>query len=177
MRCGDTSPGGHVCILSPGGHLAHVSADGAQWPNERAREARERAPKKISGSRARRDVQRDLRAMATRTTPFARVNPINDAPERVDPAQWATTAEQTLHRLLMTRREPFTTPEVLWPLLDSPPTDMRSLSTIVQAALRQGKMAEVGFVRLRDTYRTRDGVSFEANKVVPRYQSRIFAGG
>lgn len=111
-----------------------------------------------------------------RTTPFARVNPVNDAPERVDPALWATTAEQTLHRLLMTRQEPFTTPEVLWPLLDSPPTDMRSLSTIVQAALRQGKMTEVGFVRLRDTYRTRDGVTFKMNKIVAKYRSRIFSG-
>lgn len=156
--------------------MDHYSAAGTQWPNVQAREARERAPKRRTGSGARQDAQRELRQMATRTAPFARVNAVNDAPERTDPAQWATTAEQTLHRLLMTRAEPFTTPEVLWPLLDSPPTDMRSLSTIVQSALRQGKMTEVGFVRLRDTYRTRDGVTFQMNKIVARYRSRIFSG-
>lgn len=173
-RCTARSETGAQCLLSGVGHLDHYSLGGVAWPNEEARQARERAPKKTSGSKARVETQKELRQMASRATPFARVNPISDTTPTVPAEQWPAHAAQVLHRLLLTRAEPFTTPEVLWPLLDSPEGDMRALSVIIQAALREGKMAEVGFLRLRDTYRTKDGVEFRINKVVPRYRSLIY---
>lgn len=63
----------------------------------------------------------------------------------------------------------FTTPEDIWPLLTAP-REMRAMVLPVRRAIKHGLMAEVGAKRLRETYRTRDGVEFPMNKLVPIYR-------
>jgi hypothetical protein len=91
-----------------------------------------------------------------------------------DPA-WVEYASEVLHTYCREHQQPFTTPEHLWPLLDAP-EEKRQMHQPVRRALGQRWMSEVGSRRLRDIYRTRDGVEFQLNKLVPVYQSRIYQG-
>lgn len=90
---------------------------------------------------------------------------------------WVRYAINVLHEFLKTRRSPFTTPEHVWPLLVEPPhvvADPRKrMRAVRNHAVACGWMREVDSVRLRDTYRTRDGAEFKMNKIVPVFESLI----
>lgn len=188
-RCNETNPEhpALVCIQPEGRHLDHLDAAGGMWPNTLVREAMARAPKKRRGggrdrSKASADARAQITEMAARARHEARVNPLADGRRAAStgiPAEavvawskeeWAKHAAEVFHSFLHTRTEPFTTPEHVWPLLDAP-GEMRAMSLVVQALLRAGLIEEVGSKRLRDTYRTRDGVEFAMNKLVPIYRS------
>jgi len=107
----------------------------------------------------------------TRTGP-PRVGP---PPEAVK--QWSTTQEQWLVlakgalKHLCETQEEFTT-GALWPLVDNP-RERRAMVIVVRHGLRSGWMQEVGARRETEEWRTRDGVSFPMNKLVPVYRSLL----
>lgn len=92
-------------------------------------------------------------------------NPVQDP-------EWVNNAVKVFHDFLSDRAEDFTTPEDLWPLLDSP-REMREMVQVVRRALRQKWIEEVAAKRLNGVYRTRDGVEFKMNKLVPIYRSLL----
>lgn len=91
----------------------------------------------------------------------------------VDP--WEEEALAIFYRFLLTRVEPFTTPEHLWPLIEAP-GEMRKMVSVVRRALRGGWIREVGATRLTGTYFTLDHREFKMNKLVPLYQSLLPRG-
>jgi hypothetical protein len=96
--------------------------------------------------------------------------------QRVRDPEWVEYASRVLHTYCREHAEPFTTAEHLWPLLDAP-EEMRWLVQPVRRALRQHWMHQVDSRRLGDIYRSRDGVEFQMNKLVPVYRSLICASG
>jgi hypothetical protein len=85
--------------------------------------------------------------------------------------EWVEYASKVFYDFLRERTEPFTTPEDVWPLLDAP-EEMREMVQVVRRALRDGWIKEVAAKRLNDVYRTKDGIEFKMNKLVPIYQSQ-----
>jgi hypothetical protein len=115
-------------------------------------------------------------APATRTgaptLPVVRTPALSEYQGQVLFPEWVEHASKVLHGFLRTRHEAFTTPEDLWPLLDAP-EEMREMVQVVRRALRGKWMTEVAAKRLTGVYRTRDGVEFKMNKLVPVYESLI----
>lgn len=170
--CGETHESGATCDMPDGqAHAWHTGIvpgslppQAVDWPNAEDRSAA-LAPRSKA---AREQHKASLRAAITTGDALA------DARARweADKAEWIAEARRVLHRYCTEHAEPFTTPEHIWPLLDSP-GEMRAFTVVVQHALRRRWIAEEGFVRLRGVYTTRDGQTFEMNKAVPVYRSRI----
>ncbi len=191
-RCHEPHPeiAESLCVVPEGQHLDHIDLAGNVWPNGPAREAHSRRPTKRGKGRrageASDAAKAKIKEIAAAVERERRVNPLADgrrpattgvpAASAVEWSKeaWAHETTGTLQVFLVARQEPFTTPEHLWPLIDSPNGDMRAMSVVVQAALRGQWIEEVGSKRLRDVYRTRDGVEFAMNKLVPIYRSKIF---
>lgn len=184
-RCGTRHPEERerTCVLAAGGHDHHADALGI-WPNpevlERVEIARTHRPSK-KGSRAKM-LGLAAKASADRIE-FLRGERQEQAASLGVPAEamqawskdaWQAYAERVLTDFLKTRTEPFTTAEHVWPLLDKP-EEMRSLARLVQRLLRSKQIEEVGAVRLRGEYQTRDGYRFAENKLVPIYRSKVAA--
>lgn len=188
-RCGDPHPESqNPCILPETSHSHHGSKEGESWPNTMVQEALAKRPTRRGGkgrgaSKPSDATIKKVRDMSGRARPETHVNPINDhrppshgpSPESVaawDADGWVDRTFGTLTTFLRDRHEPFTTPEHFWPLIEAP-REMRAMSRVVQRALRQNILQECGAKRLKDTYRTRDGVEFAMNKIVPVYQSLL----
>lgn len=144
----------------------HIAEDGQPWgytPVE---------------SKARKQTR--IQGIVERAKKPVRTGPPTSVPQEVEEAwqrdqgQWLKQAQQTFREFLVQRRSDFTTPEHFWPLVDSPP-QRRAFSLVVQQALRENWIVEVGAVRLRGTYETRDGQQFAMNKLVPVYRSQLQA--
>ena len=188
-RCGSAHPETpqDTCIQPDGIHADHVSKTGKVWPNEHAAALRATLPVRRGGtgraaSKAGSASVARVNKIAARTRPPQQAAPVPHAEPSHGPSEaavaawdaegWVAKTAPVIHRFLHTRAEPFTTPEHLWPLLDAP-AEMRAMSRVVQALLREGLIEEVGAKRLRDTYTTRDGVQFAMNKIVPIYRSTM----
>lgn len=166
--CNERHPDEHdqFCVLT-GSHGHHTTKWGMAWPNEPVlQESAERRAR--SSYRTKRGRTSALGALLTRVKVAEDAHPTS-------PEEWLEEAYEIFHQWLAEHSEPFTTPQHIWPMLDTP-TSMRILSVVVQRLLREGAMGQVGSVRLRDTYRTRDGTMFSINKMVPLYQSLISSG-
>jgi hypothetical protein len=88
--------------------------------------------------------------------------------------EWLACAKQALHRVA-TLMPQFTTGDV-WPLLDAP-VEKRMMSLVVTHGVRLGWMHETGARREKGVYRTRDGVEFPLNKLVPVFTSLVYQEG
>lgn len=165
-RCQDAHPEGDaLCRLPEGESHPHHTDGSLWWPNEDVLAELARRPAKIPERRGR------SRSTATKgSTKLMREARGRMEGQTTDPSVWQGQVYETLRGFLGEHPDPFTTPEDLWPLLDDPAVDRKNMSAVVGRALREGLMVEVGSKRLRDTYRTRDGVEFKMNKIVPIYQ-------
>lgn len=85
--------------------------------------------------------------------------------------QWLAEATAALHQVAKTKQH-FTTGDV-WPLIDAPP-EMRAMVLVVRHGIRLGWMYEDAAKREHGVWRTRDGVEFRLNKLVPIYKSQIY---
>ncbi len=183
MTCAQHHPEdqGRTCLLPVGSHSHHSDAAGV-WPNEtpsvQAQVQMLATPRK---SRTVKGKAREIRSRAQEGIDAHRAEERREngiPPEAVAKwAQddWATYAGRVTDAFLRQRSEPFTTAEHLWPCLDAP-EEMRALSLLVRRLLKAGHIEEVGATRLKGTYTTKDGHSFQENKLVPIYRSTICEG-
>jgi hypothetical protein len=176
-RCGDVKePEGWVCDMPAGRHAYHsvnVGRDLRTWPNEQVL-SQQAARSSRPGGRRERYTQANVIAAAVRpvthAVPKASPSPVFDRPG------WVLATSRAFHDFCLNRAEPFTTAEHFWPTIEAP-AEMRALSQVIQAALRKGWIGEVGSRRLNDTYRSKDGIEFKMNKIVPVYQSKVCRKG
>ena len=172
--CGEPHPDrpGFLCEMPAGMHEWHTSVDrstmppsAVDWPN----------PDYVPAQKTRTKAQRMEQAKYLRERVRQHAGgPPPDAMEAwaEKKADWIEAAKRTLRVYCQQHSMPFTTPEDIWPLLESP-GEMRAFTVVVQHAIRRRWIREVDSRRLRGVYTTRDGKQFEMNKIVPVYQSRI----
>jgi len=172
MTCQAVSETGQRCRIKTPNHRAHF--DGVTWwDNAEFRPP----PSKQKPGRKRADrISNQAHDLMTSVAARTKADPVTirePEPRTWTEETWLLHAEKTLAAFLEARAEPFTTPEHLWPLLHDPlpEVDRRVLSRLVQRALRNGEIVEVGGKRLRDTYYSADGGEFKINKIVPIYQA------
>lgn len=180
-RCASVHPEDpdRSCLVAGGVHADHMDSQGT-WPNPEVTERIEvRQRQSVRRSKANKGHLRKIAAEGIRgrrefleTERRARGIQVGIPPEAVGKWAkdvWLAYAEEVFVEFLSIRTEPFTTAEDVWPLLYAP-EEMRAMSLVTQRMVRQGRMREVGAKRLRGVYRTRDGVEFAENKLVPLYQ-------
>lgn len=173
-RCGEQHPEDRtrLCDLPPGPHGDHLdfahSTD--PWPNVEVQ--RRVAIKKANGSGRRAKRRSDMAQLAATIVVAKREGIPAEARQKWEQEPWLAYATEVFMGFLRGREEPFTTAEHVWPLLECP-EEMRAMSVVTQRMLRGGVIREQGATRLRGTYRTKDGVEFRENKLVPVYRSLI----
>lgn len=175
-------------MVPAGVHADHMDAQGL-WPNaEVQQQVRIRQQQSVKSSKS---TKRHLHEIAARGAKGRRemleaersAHGVTDAPSIGIPPEaqakwakdvWVPYAEGVFTDFLRTRAEPFTTAEDVWPLLYAP-EEKRAMALVTQRLTKAGAISEVGAKRLRGIYRTRDGVAFAENKLVPIYVSLLCA--
>lgn len=179
--CGAQHPEGEGrCIKPESGHADHY--DGTRgWTDpeiaERMRIVREQGARREGGKAGTRRHLVQIAAGGARGVREFRGGggPPPAAEERWSRETWVPYAKGVLFDFLRQHPGEFTTAEDVWPLLDAP-QEMRAMVLVVRAGLKEKAMHEVRAKRLRGEYRTKDGVVFAENKLVPVYQSLICTG-
>lgn len=174
--CEATLPNRPDVVCQKGEHPwgAHINMDaGVSWPGNPMPER----PKKARGDQSRlAGIQRAIDEYGhgnTKTGPPTvqqgpPVQAVRSWSERRE--QWLTEAKAALLRVCESQ-ETFTTGNV-WALVDDTP-ERRAMVLVVRHGLRLGWMHEESAMRMHDDWRTRDGVSFPLNKLVPIYRSDL----
>lgn len=163
------------CQRAEGTHADHSDREGI-WPNEKVREALR--IKRAHGTNRRGRKKSPHQELVGIAASGARgIREFNGGGVPVEAEQawskqaWLPYATETFRTFL--REHPgreFTTAEDVWPLLETP-EEMRAMVVVVRTMLREHGMVEVGAKRLKGTYRTKDGVEFAENKLVPIYRA------
>jgi hypothetical protein len=143
---------------------------GEWWPNEEAHQRLAMMRTQKSGRKSGRS--KGLAQVAAAIIVSKRGDLPSEAREKWLKEPWVAYAGEEFIAFLKGREEPFTTAEDVWPRLETP-EEMRALSLVTRRMLADRLMVEVGAVRLKGTYFTKDGTSFKENKLVPIYQSTI----
>lgn len=185
MNCNAPHPSieGVVCTQREGAqpHPFHLDRkSGIDWPNEAFEPPRSVVHSRGKGKKKAEEIAKGnpepprVGAPPSPEEHLDRQRPQTDVPADAV-AEWSKDAwvDRTYATLVAWVRQNgasvFTTPEDIWPLIDAP-REMRAMVLPVRRAIKNGIIIEVGAKRLRDTYRTRDGVEFAMNKLVPIYQ-------
>jgi hypothetical protein len=179
-RCPATHPQDETRhCLARGGHASHMDAQGS-WENvgyaEQVKDAMEAAREAKRGKRK----GSKLRGIMSDAREGYQAILAGDEGPGLDPEivgrwhqdEWQSYAGKIIDEFLAGRTEYFTTAEDIWPLLDAP-EEMRQISVLIRSYKARGLIVEAASKRLRGTYRTKDGVEFQENKLVPVYESRM----
>lgn len=121
-------------------HREHRTLAGQTWPNEETAALMDR-PKATEVLRDRAGKAAAPDHVDPARDPIALDRPSPDVPVEAEMAwsrdAWVSQAEVAFHAFLRSRREEFTTPEHVWPLLDQP-REMRALVLVVRRHGRHG---------------------------------------
>lgn len=163
---------GMLCDKPPHPFGAHMHREPLTvWPGLAMPQRGQRGPR---GERAREVTRRiEQSGRASRTG----APQVGSAPPKEAEESWRETQEKWLVQATAALREvceqmeEFTN-EAVWARVDNI-REKRAMVLVVRHGLRAGWMHEDHAVRIKGTWRTRDGVEFPLNKLVPVYRSDL----